>query len=125
MKRFAYRDTAVPVERSQKAIRDLLQGAAMIEGGYFHSCFPECSDCKVTRLEKEVQQFRLVSANSRALAAEVAKLLEVASAARPFLNLKDKGQYVLGVITQSDITRLEEALEKVGGKEGKNAAPSA
>lgn len=54
----------------------------------------------------------------RALADEVQALRKVVDAARPFLNLKDKGEYVLGVITQSDLTRLEDALAKLG-EEGK------
>lgn len=50
----------------------------MSEGGYFHSCFPECPDCKITRLEKEVPQLLLITARNRALAAELEKLWEVA-----------------------------------------------
>lgn len=48
-----------------------------------------------------------------ALDAAVGLLLEVVAAARPFLNLKDKGEYVLGVITQEHIRELERALEAV------------
>lgn len=44
------------------------------------------------------------------LRAELTLLWAVAEATRPFLNLKDKGSYVLGVVHQSDVERLSIAL---------------